>query len=144
MRSVVYMAAVFLPVFLLGACGATLRPATLADTGYFETDKKIIFGGVKINKEFRTEYKQIIFINANEEDERFDTFYLESFRNMEQFERVLGKEELKALIFEKGLANRVQSISDRTGLHNLQKEIGPFLVVDLYSDWLGGYTYGKA
>jgi hypothetical protein len=126
---------------LLGACSTTLKPPTLGKSGHFETNKIIAPSSIKVKKAFRPEYRRMIYVKTDEKNERFNAFFLESFRNMGQFEKVLSKEEMEKLVFDKNLTDKVLSISDKVGLHNLQKEIGPFLVVEPYADWLGGYIF---
>jgi hypothetical protein len=126
---------------MLGACATTLKPTPLGKAGYFETDAKIVSDGVKLKEDFKPEYRQMIYVKTDNKNERFNTFYLESFENMGQFEKVLAKEDIESLVFEKNLANKVLNVSDRVGLHNLQKRIGPFLVVEPNVEWLEGYLY---
>lgn len=128
-------------ILLLGACSTTLKPTALGETGYFDTNTKLASDGIKTEEPFKPEYKKMIYVKTDEKNEQFNTFYLETFKNMNEFESVLNKEEMEALVFNKGLASKVSSVSDKIGLHNLHKEIGSFLVVEPYAEWKGGYDY---
>lgn len=141
MKITIYKLVLLPIVLMLGACATTLEPTPLGKTGYFETDAKIVSDGVKLKEEFKPEYTRMIYVKTDNKNERFNTFYLESFENMGQFERVLAKEDIESLVFEKNLANKVLNVSDRVGLHNLRKRIGPFLVVEPNVEWLEGYLY---
>ena len=128
-------------VSLLCACSTTLKPTTLDETGYFGTSTKIRSDSIKTKESFRPEYKKMLYVKTDEKNEKFNTFYIETFKNMNEFEKVLCKDEMESLVFEKNLTDSVSSVSDKIGLHNLQKEIGPFLVVEPYAEFLGGYNY---
>jgi hypothetical protein len=130
------------PLFLLlGGCSTTLKPTAVGETGYFDTNTKLIYDGIIIEKAFKPEYKKMIYVKTDEDNEKFKMFYLETFKNMNEFDSVFSKEELETLVFDRDLTGKVSSVSDKIGLHNLQKEIGSFLVVEPYADWKGGYDY---
>ncbi len=128
-------------IVLLEACATTLKPTPLGADGYFKTDAKIVADGVKLKKKFTPKFKRMIYVQADKNSERFNKFFIESFANMGQFKKVMSKEDMESLVLEKNLQNVVSSVSDKIGLYNLQRKIGSFLVVEPYTDWLGGYIY---
>ena len=48
---------------------------------------------------------------------------------------------MEQMVFSKNLSDEVSSVSDRIGLHNLQKHIGNFLIIEPYVEWKGGYSF---
>jgi hypothetical protein len=80
-------------------------------------------------------------VKIDESNERFNTFFIEMFRNMNEFESVMDKSGLETLVLENGFAGEVQSVSDRVGLNSLENKIGPFLVVEPHAEWEGSYVY---
>jgi hypothetical protein len=130
----------FLLCFVCG-CSSTLKPTVLNSTGYFETDTVLYANSIDRIEPFKNQYTSLLYVKTDENNKRFNTFHLETFKNMNIFKEVRDKGEMENLVFEKGLANRVSNVSDKIGLHNLQKEIGPFLVVEPHTEWEGGYNY---
>jgi len=133
--SLVYM------VFFLGGCSSTLKPTKLNEDGYFNTGTVISADCIKIQKDFKDEYKALLYVKTDEKNEKLNEFFLDTFTNMEIFDEVKDKAGMENLVFEKDLSDSVSSVSDRIGLHNLQKEIGPFLVVETYVEWKGSYDF---
>lgn len=128
-------------VLLLGACGTTLKPAEIGDTGYFETRTQLKSEDVNIHEPFNPEFKGLLYVKIDESNERFNTFFIEMFRNMNEFESVVNKSDLEALVLEKGVAEEVRNVSDRIGLNSLANQIGPFLVVEPHAEHEGAYTF---
>lgn len=122
-------------------CATTLKPTQLDETGYFDTDTKLKPDGLEIVEEFKPEYSTLLYVKTDDRNEKYNTFFLESFKNMDTFKNVLAKGELESLVLEKNLAGKVSNISDKIGLHSLSKEMGPFLVVEPYVEWKGGYNF---
>lgn len=133
---------VFLALILsVAGCSTTLQPTSLNEEGYFDTETQIRSEGIKTVEDFRPEYRQLLFVKTESKDDELGSFFFESFENMNWFGDVKDKGAMEALVIEKGLTDEVSGISDRIGLHNLQKQIGTFLVVETDAKWEGGYDY---
>lgn len=129
-------------LLLLGGCSSTLKPTTLKEDGYFDTSSTLRPEGVIIEQPFKPEYRKMLYVKTGDEkNERYKEFYLTSFKNMNAFDKVVDQSELESLVIEQGLTDKVSNISDKIGLHHLQKEMGSFLVVEPYVEWNGGYDY---
>lgn len=130
-------------LLLLGGCSTTLKPTTLdPKTGYFPTTSKLPPDGVKEQKPYdAARYTKMLYVKTDEKNNEYNTFFLNSFKNMNTFEKVADKKDLEALVIEKQLTDKVSNVSDMIGLNNLQKQIGPFLVVEPYVEWKGGYNF---
>lgn len=129
-------------VLFFAGCSTTLKPHTVDATGRFPTGTKISEGGIKIIKPFSEKYKALAYIKTdNSKAKQYNDFFVESFRNMRVFAKVLQKPDLESLVIERKLTDRVTNISDLIGLNQLQKQIGPFLIVEPYVEWKGSYNY---
>jgi hypothetical protein len=132
-------------VGMLAGCSSTLKPASPdPKTGHFPTISGISPGGVQKAEKFDPKYLQMLYVKTDSKSDRLNTFYLQTFTNMGRFQKVVGKDELEGLVIQRGLADKVQNISDMIGLKNLSNVIGPFLVVEPTAEYKGGYNYGAA
>jgi hypothetical protein len=116
----------------------------MGDTGYFETSMRLSSEDVNVNEPINPEFKKLLYVKIDESNERFNTFFIEMFRNMNEFESVMDKSGLETLVLENGFAGEVQSVSDRVGLNSLENKIGPFLVVEPHAEWEGSYVYSES
>ena len=130
-------------VLLSSGCATTLQPTALdPQTGYFPTSSKLPADGIKVKKEFVSgKYRSLLYVKMEEKNEKYNQFFLKGFTNMNVFQKVADKNQLETLVFERKLTEKVSSVSDLIGLNNLQKQIGPFLVVEPYVEWKGGYNF---
>ncbi|PSV27365.1 hypothetical protein C9J44_15970 [Photobacterium sp. GB-27] len=134
--------AVFVFFGLLSGCSTTLKPTTVGSTtGEFKTNHKISYGGVKLNEDYKEEYSKLVFIKTDEKSKKYNEFFLKSVENTKKFEKVVDVKGMEMIVFEKDLTDKVSSVSDLIGLHNLQKHIGNFLIIEPYVEWKGGYNY---
>ncbi len=131
-----------LAVFATG-CSTTLKPRTLDPaTGKFSTTSKLSADAVKVNKPFEEKYKTLAYVKTDESKAKeYNNFFVETLKNMGVFTKVVTKEELEALVLERKLTDKVSNISDLIGLNQLSKQIGPFLIVQPYVEWKGGYNF---
>jgi len=118
-----------------------MRPTSLNKDGYFKTGTTISSNGIKTVGFFRPEYKRLVYVKANETRDYENSFYFKSFQSMNLFSEVKDMGGMEELVFEAELTEEVTSVSDRIGLHNLQKHIGTFLIVEPYSEQIGAYTH---
>ena len=125
----------------LWGCSTTLKATKLNDKGYFPTSSKIAADGIKVEEPFNPKYRALLYVKTDEKSEEYNDFFIQSFKNMHIYDDVLGKEEIENLVFDRGLADTVTSVSDKIGLHNLYKHIGNFLVVEPTTFFKGGYDY---
>ncbi len=126
---------------LLGGCSTTLKPATLNASGTFQTSSKISRGGIEVQEPFNPKYQVLLYVKTDSKSDKFNDFYVRSFKSMGKFNQVLNQSELEQLIIDRGLSKQVQNVSDLIGLNNASVALGPFLVVEPTVDWLGGYNY---
>jgi hypothetical protein len=127
---------------LLGACSTTLKPATInPNTGYFPTASKISRGGVETQEPFDAKYLALLYVKTDSKSEKFNDFYVRTFKSMNKFNQVLTQGELEQLIIDRGLSKQIGNISDRIGLINASGALGPFIVVEPTVEWTGGYNY---
>ena len=130
-------------ILIVSGCGSTLKPPTLnPKTGRFNTGTKLYGEDIKVRERFHPDkYLHLLYVKTDAKSEKYNTFFLESFSNMQVFHEVVDQERLAAIVLERKLADRVPNISDLIGLHNLAKEIGPFLIVEPYAEFKGGYDF---
>ena len=127
---------------LLAGCSTTFKSRPLDATGKFTTSTKLDAGGVKTVKPFQEKYKTMLYVKPDEaRTTRFNNFWFESFKNMGVFTNVAQKSDFESMVIERKLTDKVTSVSDLIGLHQLQQQIGPFLVVEPNVEWKGGYDY---
>jgi hypothetical protein len=126
---------------MMASCSSTLKATKLNDSGYYPTSWKIREDDIKVQEPFDTKYCSLLVVMTEEYFEQLDEFFVQSFVNMEVFDVVLNKEGVESLVFDKGLAGDVTSVSDMIGLYNLQTHIGCFLVVDPAVTFEGGFDY---
>ena len=132
-------------VVVLAGCSSTLKPGSLdPKTGYFPTQSGISPGGVLTAEKFDPKYLRMLYVKTDSKSDKLNAFYIDSFKNMGRFQQVVGKDELEALVLQRGLADKVQNISDLIGLKNLSNVIGPFLVVEPTAEYKGGYNFTAA
>jgi len=131
----------FALIFAMG-CSTTLKSRNIDATGRFPTDNRLFSDSVKTVKPFLEKYKALVYIKTDEvKAKRYNDFFVESFKNMGVFNKVAQKQDLENLVIESKLTDRVSNISDLIGLVQLQKQIGPFLVVEPFVEWKGGYNF---
>lgn len=140
-RFITEFLAVLTLVVLVSGCGSTLKVTKLDDSGYFPTSKTITQNNVKAQEPFDAKYCSLLYVKTDERNVEYNQFFLQSFVNMNVFEVVLDKDGLENLVIEKGLTDKVTSVLDKIGLHNLQKQIGGVLVVEPYAVYEGVYNY---
>lgn len=128
---------------ILAGCGSTLKVTELDEkSGYFPASQKIPHDGVVVYTQYNAEkYSPMLYVKTDEKDKKYNAFFIDSFTRTRKFKKVVGKSELEEYVFKNNLAGKVTSVSDVIGLHNLQKEIGNFLVVEPYVEWKGGYNF---
>lgn len=133
---------IIMATLALAACSSTLQPAALNPaTGYFPTRSKIIKGGAVVTAPFDAKYANILYVKTDSKSDKFNGFYVTTFKNMNKFNHVYTKNELEELVIQKGLSGKVQNVSDLIGLKNLSDAIGPVLVAEPIVEHLGGYNW---
>lgn len=129
-------------LLLLSACASTKPKPLNPVTGLFPTDTVLDSGAVLTNKPFNPKYKRLAYVKiADGKPKELTQFYLTELRNSHLFDQVDEKSDLEALVIQKNLSDKVPTISDLVGLHKLESSIGPFLIVEPYFEWKGGYNY---
>jgi hypothetical protein len=136
------LAVIALAMMLLEGCSSTLQATKLDETGHFSTGTLVDSDGVKAEKAFSEKYKAMLYVKIDDsKTEKYKSFFVSSFENMGTFSKVDQKSDLEQLVIEKKLSASVPNVSDMIGLHNLEGQIGPFIVVEPYVEWKGGYNF---
>lgn len=137
-----HVLAVALPVLFLSAC-ADVKPKPInPSTGLFPTGTVLDGDAVQVNTPFDPKFKRLVYIKVPEDKPKdFSQFYATELRNSKLFDQVAEKSDLEAIVLQKELTEKVPSVSDLVGLHKLAQSIGPFLIVEPYFEWKGGYNY---
>jgi len=129
-------------VLLVSGCSTTLTPHEIDTSGKFPTSSKLSADSVKTIKPFAEKYKTLAYIKTDDSKvKKYNEFFVESFNNMKVFSKVVQKSDLESLVLERKLTDKVSNISDLIGLNQLQKQMGPFLVIEPYVEWKGGYNF---
>jgi hypothetical protein len=129
-------------VLLASGCSTTFKAVPLDASGRFPTQTPLVADAVKVNEPFDAKFKPLLYVKfENKMTQEYETFVTTSFRNTKVFDKVVVKADLESLIIEKGLTGQVSNVSDLIGLNNLQKQIGPFLIVEFGAEWKQGYNY---
>jgi hypothetical protein len=138
-----HLPVVFLLALIATGCSTTMKPRSLDPaTGQFPTSSKLSADAVKANKPFDEKFRAMVYVKTDESKAKeYNDFFVESLKNMGTFNKVVTKEDLETLVLERKLTDRVSNISDLIGLNQLEKQIGPFLVVQPYVEWKGGYNF---
>jgi hypothetical protein len=126
----------------LASCSSTFKPGTLdTQTGHFSTDSHLAPNAVEKEEKFDDKYLPLLYVKTDVKSDRLNSFYIDSFKNMHRFQQVLGKDDMEALVINRGLSSKVQNVSDLIGLKNLSGEIGPFLVVEPLAEQKSRYGF---
>jgi hypothetical protein len=126
----------------LGGCSGTLKTRDIdAKSKKFPTDSVLADDGVKIAKPFEAKFKPMAYVKLDSKNTKYNEFLIKTIEKMGAFDRVVLKSDLEAFVLEKKLTDRISNISDLVGLNQLQKQIGPFLVIEPLVEWKGGYNY---
>lgn len=141
MRAFRILAAV-LPALTLAAC-ADVKPKPInPSTGLFPTTTTLQSDAVRVNKPFDPKFKHLVYLKVpDDKPKEFSQFYLTELRNTKLFDKVADKSDLEAIVIQQNLSDAVPSVSDLVGLHKLEAKIGPFLVVEPFIEWKGGYHF---
>jgi hypothetical protein len=127
---------------LATGCSTTFRAAPLNPEGRFPTTTKLSVDAVKTNEPFEEKFRPLAYVKFDQQtNSQYQDFVIASLRNTKAFTRVVTKAELESMVIEKALTDKVSNVSDLIGLNHLQKEIGPFLVVEINLEWKGGYDF---
>ena len=123
-------------------CSTTFKPSKVDAAGVFSTGSKISADGIKINKPFLEKYKALVYIATYDADgAKFNDFLFESFKNMGVFTEVMRKSDLEHLIIKRNLTDKITNVHDLLALHELERQIGPFLIVQPHVQFMGHFTF---
>lgn len=126
----------------ISGCSTTLEATKPDSSGHFSTGTVLDAGGVKAVKPFQEKYRAMAYVKIDEsKGTKYGEFFLNSVKNMGVFTTVSTKADLEKMIIERKLTDKVSNVSDMIGLNNLQKQIGPFIVVEPNAEWRGGYDF---
>ena len=129
-------------LLLLSACSSTMKAVKPDATGAFPTKDQLKPAEVIVNERFDlSPYRRLVYVQVGEKSEVYETFIVDSIRNMDYFEKVLTKTGFEQELISSGKSDNVSNISDLIGLRGASKAYGPFLVVSTDVEWLGGYDF---
>jgi hypothetical protein len=128
-------------VMFVAGCSTTLEPRKVNADGRFPTGTKLSAEGVKIVKPFSENYKALAYIKTDSREKGSNDFFIKSFQNMGVFTQVVLQSDLERLVIERKLTDKIATISDLISLNRLEKEIGPFLIVETYIAWKSPHIY---
>ena len=116
-------------VISVTGCSSTMKAVKLNDSGYFPTSNTIEQDDVKVEEKFDAKYRAMLYVKTDEKSIDYNKFFIQSFVNMDVFELVLDKEGIENLVIEKGLVDKVTSVSDnRAELKAYDPETGKLLL----------------
>ncbi len=135
-------AAAIAALALLAGCSSTLKSVPLnATTGRYETGSLVKAEDVEIKAPFdRAKYGKFAYVKTLGQVQTLNGFFLESVRNTKLFVTVANKDEVERLVIQ----NKYDGVGDPDSLialHKLAEAMGPFLVIEPYVEWKGGYDY---
>jgi hypothetical protein len=129
-------------LLLLSACSSTMKAVRPDATGSFPTKDQLKPSEVIVNERIDlAPYRRLVYVQVGEKSEVYETFIVDSIRNMDYFEKVLTKTGFEQELIASGKSDDVSNISDLIGLRGASKAYGPFLVVSTDVEWLGGYDF---
>jgi hypothetical protein len=127
---------------VLTGCGSTLKVTKPDANGYYKTTAKIKPENILVaEKVDMQQYRPMFFAKIDEKNAKYQDFFSASIKNTGYFDKVVTKQDLEQIILAKGLTDKVTSVSDMIGLHHARKNLGPFLVGELTTEWKGGYNF---
>jgi hypothetical protein len=127
---------------LLSGCSSTMKAVKPDATGAFPTKDQLKPAEVIVNEPIDlSPYRHLVYVQVGEKSEVYETFIVDSIRNMDYFEKVLTKTGFEQELIASGKSDNVSNISDLIGLRGASKAYGPFLVVSTDVEWLGGYDF---
>jgi hypothetical protein len=116
-------------LLLLSACSSTMKAVKPDATGAFPTKDQLKPAEVIVNERFDlSPYRRLVYVQVGEKSEVYETFIVDSIRNMDYFEKVLTKTGFEQELISSGKSDNVSNISDLIGLRGASKAYGPFLV----------------
>ena len=130
-------------IAVLACACADVKPKPVNPvTGQFPASKMLDADAVQTIRPFRDSYKKLVYLKVpDDKPVAFGQFYSTELNNMHVFDKVAMKSDIEAIVIQRDLSGTVPSISDMVGLHKLAEAIGPFLVVEPYVEWKGGYNF---
>jgi len=130
----------------LGACSTTMKAAPLTAGGRFDTTDRMTSAELTIKAPFdRAKFGKMAYVRTANATSvgapaapALQRFFFESVTNTKAFDTVYDSEGLQKLVIAKGQTDFNDNL---VGLHNLTKQLGPFLLVEPSVEWKGGYNF---
>jgi len=135
---------VFGLAILTVSCSPTLKVKELnVKTGKLPTETIITESEILVKKNVNLkEYSQFLFVKKSGLNmEKYENYILGTLKNVGGFQKYYTQTELEQYVIQKGLTDKVTSISDNIGLLNLSKNIGKFLICESNVEYKGGYDF---
>jgi hypothetical protein len=126
---------------LLAGCATTFKSAAPDAAGHFPTTTKLTPKEVVTVTPFDPAFAKMLYVKTDTKSEKYNTFFVDSLKQATRYDKVVDKDQLQSMIIQMNIGDRVQNVSDLVGLNNLSKEIGPFLLIEPYAEWKGGYNF---
>lgn len=132
-------------IILFIRCSSTfkVKQVDVANNHKYPTEKTLTSKEILVRENLPqlNEYKQFLYIKNEDEFDKYKNYLKGTLQNIGFFDAIYYKQDLERIVIQKGLTDKVSSISDNIGLLNLQKEIGKFLVLHTSVIYKGGYSY---
>lgn len=126
----------------LAGCSTTMKAVKPDAATGFPTKEALKPEEILVNERVDlSKYRQLAYIQIGEKGEVYETFILDSVRNIGFFDKVLNKQGFEQELISSGKSDNVSNISDLIGLRGASKAYGPFLIVSTDVEWMGGYDF---
>jgi hypothetical protein len=130
-------------ILLATGCSSTMKAVKPVEGVGFPTGKPLTAEEILVDETLDlTTYRRLAYVQVKgEQSETYESFIVESIRNIGYFDKVVSKQQFEQELIASGKSDDVSNISDLIGLRGASKAYGPFLVVSTDVEWLGGYDF---
>ena len=131
-----------LAALTLAGCVTAYQPMAVdPGTGHFPTQTTLDREAVLVREPFKPEYLNLVYVRRNPEKiDKYNDFFVTSFKNMHRFNQALGQDEFQALVIRSYPAGDAPSVADLVGLSTASKKLGPILAIDVDAGFLSKTT----
>ena len=125
----------------ISACTSTMKATPLTGAGRFDTTSRVDAANITTKAPFdKGKYGKLAYVKSLGDNKTINQFFLQSVTNSHVFETVMGKDELEQMVIKRNI-DSAGTPDSLIGLHKLAEAIGPFLILEPYVEWKGGYNY---
>jgi type IV secretory pathway VirB6-like protein len=131
-------------ILIATSCSPTLKIKELdAKTGKLPTETILKAEEILVSKKIDLKlYNQFLYVKKSGLNmEQYEKYIFGTLKNIGGFQAYYIQTELEQMVIQKGLTDKVTSISDNIGLLNLSKNVGNFLICENNVEYKGGYDF---